>query len=429
MATGVPRVSVALPVHRDGAVLLRAAACVLGQSVREIELLIILNGSDDATRRAAATIGDPRVRVIELERASLAGALNVALRESRAALVARMDADDECPAHRLARQVMLASERPELAAIGCAWEQRFEGRLIATIRPDTSAARLAWKLLHRNELAHGSMLLRRDAVLAAGGYDERRSRAQDYDLWLRLAGRVGASAEVLYTHHLKHAPGGAYSAGGAQSEHAAQAQVEAWARLPRAAPEDRETLAAIVSRLNLAGAGAMGELEALLDRAASVEALAAWLSAKEQEATARSMVDLTRAALLTLAGQRLRNQGFTSVWLYGAGAHTSWVLGHAGCLDMTIEGVVDDHAAGRELGGFTVNAPDAVPDDACVLLSSEAHEEELWAASAGLRARGARVEKLYQMPSAAPSAARIEAGGGFSGVAASERGQRALIQP
>lgn len=419
-----PRVSVALPVHRDGEVLLRAAACVLGQSVREIELLIILNGSDDATRRAARMIGDPRVRVIELERASLAAALNVALRESRAALVARMDADDECPAHRLARQVMLASERPELAAIGCAWEQRFEGRLVATIRPDTSAARLAWKLLHRNELAHGSMLLRRDAVLEAGGYDERRLRAQDYDLWLRLAGRVGASAEVLYTHHLKHPPGAAYGAGEAQSENAAQAQMEAWARLPRATHEDRESLATIVSRLNLARAGALGELEALLDRAASVEALAAWMSAKQMEAAARSRVVLIRAALLTLAGQRLRAEGFTSVWLYGAGAHTSWVLDHAAYLGASVAGIVDDRAAGLELGGFVVREPRTVPDGASVLLSSDAHEDALWTASAELRARGVRVERLYQLP----SAAEIETGGGNSGGAASERGERALNQ-
>lgn len=398
MAISPPRVSVALPVHRDGEVLLRAAACVLGQSVRELELLIILNGSDDATRRAARMIGDPRVRVIELEHASLAAALNVALRESRAPLVARMDADDECPAHRLARQVMLASERPELAAIGCAWEQRFEGRLIATIRPDTRAPRLAWKLLHRNELAHGSMLLRRETVLEAGGYDERRSRAQDYDLWLRLAGRVGASPEVLYTHHLKRAPGAAFSAGEAQSEHAAQAQMEAWAQLPRATHEDRENLAAIVSRLNLAGAGAMEELEALLDRSASVEALAAWLSAKEQEASARSRVALTRAALLTLAGQRLRGEGYSSVWLYGAGAHTAWVLDNVSYLALDIAGIVDDRVAGRELGGFVVREPRSVPDGACVLLSSDAHEDTLWNASTELRARGVRVERLYHVP-------------------------------
>lgn len=419
-----PRVSVALPVHRDGEVLLRAAACVLGQSVREIELLIIMNDSDDATRRAARMIGDPRVRVIELERASLAAALNVALRESRAALVARMDADDECPAHRLARQVMLASERPELAAIGCAWEQWFEGRLIATISPDTSAARLAWKLLHRNDLAHGSMLLRRDAVLAAGGYDERRARAQDYDLWLRLAGRVGASAEVLYTHHLKHAPGAAYSAGEAQSEHAAQVQMEAWARLPRATHDDRESLAMTVSRLNLARAGALGELETLLDRGASVEALAAWMSAKQMEAAARSRVELTRAALLTLAGQRLCGDGFASVWLYGAGAHTAWVLNHAAYLGIAVAGIVDDRAAGLELGGFVVREPRTVPDGACVLLSSDAHEDALWAASAELRVRGVRVKRLYQMP----NTAEIEAGGGNSGVAASERSKRALNQ-
>ena len=398
MAIGPPRVSVALPVHRDGEVLLRAGACVPPEPAGERDWLTLPTGGDAATRRAARMIGDPRVRVIELEHASLAAALNVALRESRAPLVARMDADDECPPHRLARQVMLASERPELAAIGCAWEQRFEGRLVATIRPDTRAPRLAWKLLHRNELAHGSMLLRREPVLLAGGYDERRSRAQDYDLWLRLAARVGASPEVLYTHHLKRAPGAAFSAGEAQSEHAAQAQMEAWARLPRATHEDRELLAMIVSRLNLARAGAMEELETLLDRAASVEALAAWISAKESEASARSRVALTRAALLTLAGQRLRAEGHSSVWLYGAGAHTAWVMDHAAHLGMEIAGIVDDHAPGRALAGIIVQKPSAVAEGACVLLSSDAHEDKLWNASAELRARGVRVERLYHLP-------------------------------
>lgn len=403
MPSAVPRVSVALPVHRDGELLLRAAACVLGQSVRDLELLIVLNGSDDGTRRAAGLIDDPRVRVIELERASLAGALNAALRASRAPLVARMDADDECPPHRLARQLVLAAERPDLAAIGCAWEQRHNGRLIATIRPDPSPSRLAWKLLRRNELAHGSMLLRRDAVLEAGGYDERRSRAQDYDLWLRLAGRIGASPETLYTHHLKHAPGHAYSAGESQSAHAALAQMEAWARLPRASHDDRGALAMIVSRLNMSHPGAMGELEALLDRAPSVDALAAWFWANERAASSRSHAEPVRAALLTLAGQRLRAEGFASVWLYGAGAHTAWLLEHASHLGMGVEGIIDDAATGKELGGMIVQSPSAVPGSACVLLSSDAHEDALWDAAACLRARGVRVERLYHIPGGATS--------------------------
>src|SRR5437762_3415151 len=159
-------VTVALPVWRDEGTLERACWCMLAQTWREIEVLIVLNGSDERTEAVASGLAkrDGRVRVLKLKEAGLAAALNVALREARGGLVARMDRDDECSPERVARQVAFMKERPRLGAVGCAYNVvGAEGRVF-TVRPPVDEVESRWRLLLGNCFAHGSMVLRKRAV-------------------------------------------------------------------------------------------------------------------------------------------------------------------------------------------------------------------------------------------------------------------------
>jgi glycosyltransferase involved in cell wall biosynthesis len=173
-------VTVALPINRlpnggdgRGAARLRAAfESIVGQAHRELEILIVANGADEGTLRSVRELAasDPRARVVELAEANLGGALNAALAEASHELVARMDADDWCVPSRLAVQVEEMLRRPEIAALGCAWEQADErGQVGAVVRPPCNRSEARWRLLIGNSFAHGSMMLRRSAVLAVGG--------------------------------------------------------------------------------------------------------------------------------------------------------------------------------------------------------------------------------------------------------------------
>lgn len=189
---GDPAVTVLLPVRNGAAMLEPATLSVLRQDFPDFELLIVDDGSSDATpsvleRLAAA---DRRVRVIRQSALGLVPALNRGLTEARASLVARMDADDIAAPGRLTRQASVFSSRPEVALVGTGWRVLDEaGRLRRVVLPPETHAGLRAGLRERNVLAHPTVMFRRQAALALGGYRPAFLLAEDYDLWLRFSER------------------------------------------------------------------------------------------------------------------------------------------------------------------------------------------------------------------------------------------------
>ena len=396
-----PPVSVALPVAGSSPTLPAAFACVARQDHPDIEILVVLNGADAPTTALARELcaADVRARIIELERPNLAAALNVALAEARHDLLARMDADDACPPHRLRLQADAMAASPELGAIGCAWELADpDGTVIATVRPPTDPADLRWRLLLGNVLAHGSMLLRRDAVRRAGAYEERLDRAQDLDLWLRLsrAAPIGALPDVLYTH-VTRSPHDPARSTRDQADVVAPRLLEAWRSLPASTGAALERAVADAITRDRGPDHALASIESRLrEEGPTRDALIAWLWTHwSTPPTHRAAHDAARRALLRETGARLRADGVHRVWLWGAGDHTRWLLANAAHLGLEIVGIVDDGLAGSDRHGFRVAAPDDDGPGACVLISSDWHEEAIWRSSAAPRARGVRVERLY----------------------------------
>src|SRR5262245_56973434 len=115
--TTSPAVTVLMPV-RDGAAFLdQAIQSIRTQTFADFELIVIDDGSTDATaamlERHAAE--DARLRVLRQPKAGLVKALNRGLDVATAPLVARMDADDVAEPHRLARQVEFLAARSRVA--------------------------------------------------------------------------------------------------------------------------------------------------------------------------------------------------------------------------------------------------------------------------------------------------------------------------
>jgi hypothetical protein len=205
---GAPIASVLMPVRDAVATVAEAVGSVLGQTLADLELVVVDDGSRDGTveRLRTAAASDPRVRVIERPREGLVSALNAGLATARAGLVARMDSDDVCMPGRLVAQVALLAARQDVDVAGCLVEcfpreglsdgmLRYEAWLNGVVSPEDFAR----EIYVESPLAHPSAVFRRDAVLSAGGYREGPF-PEDYDLWLRLhaAGRRMAKVpEVL----------------------------------------------------------------------------------------------------------------------------------------------------------------------------------------------------------------------------------------
>jgi glycosyltransferase involved in cell wall biosynthesis len=180
-----------MPV-RDGARFLDPAiASVLGQDLRELELLVVDDGSRDATPAILARWADldSRVRVVRLPaREGVAVALNRGLHEARCALVACMDADDVMLPGRLRAQANALEREPDVVLLAAGREiVDARGRWRYCEQPVGDRELLSHVLAFSNPLGHGTVMYRRSAVLAAGGYDPSLEASVDYELWHRLA--------------------------------------------------------------------------------------------------------------------------------------------------------------------------------------------------------------------------------------------------
>ncbi len=108
MGSSSPSVSVVLPVWNGAPVLPRALASALGQTLGDLEAIVVDDGSTDGSAAAAEDTGDSRVRVVRTpRRAGVSAARNRGIAEARADVVAFLDADDEWLPEKLERQVTL----------------------------------------------------------------------------------------------------------------------------------------------------------------------------------------------------------------------------------------------------------------------------------------------------------------------------------
>jgi glycosyltransferase involved in cell wall biosynthesis len=202
-----PQVSVIMPVRDAAAHLAAALDSIRGQSLAEIEILVVDDGSRDGTPGIleAAARADPRLRAIRQDAAGIVPALDRAIEAARAPLLARMDADDLAMPERLARQAAFLGRHPSVAVVGgaCRLIDR-RGRLLGLWRPPTDPAVIAARLPVENCLSHPTVMMRRDAVLQAGGYRAAFVHCEDYDLWLRVAERHALAnlPEVMLAYRL-----------------------------------------------------------------------------------------------------------------------------------------------------------------------------------------------------------------------------------
>ena len=193
------RVSVLIGAYNNADTLPRAIASTLGQTLSDLELVVVDDGSSDGTAEMVHGIEDPRVRRLGLPHMGIARSLNAGLAEARAPYVAVQDADDWSLPERLARQVGLLDERPDVAVVGC--RMREVGPDGVELRPRTSFAPgdVRDALLRFNPIPNSCACFRRDVIAGLGGYDPKLRYAAEYDLWLRAAERhvVWALDDVL----------------------------------------------------------------------------------------------------------------------------------------------------------------------------------------------------------------------------------------
>lgn len=184
-----PTVTVLMAVHDGERHLTESIESVFAQTFEDFELLVVDDGSTDATPRILAGYADSRLRIVRNEvNLGLTRSLNHGLAESRGLYVARQDADDVSAPDRLERQAAFLAANDDVSLLASSYVRiREDGSVIAVRSVPTDPIGIRWRLLFLNAFAHSSVMFRRDAAEDVGGFREQFAFAQDYDLWSRLA--------------------------------------------------------------------------------------------------------------------------------------------------------------------------------------------------------------------------------------------------
>ena len=183
----MPEVSVLLPV-RDGArTLALAMLSVLEQSFGDFELLVLDDGSCDASPDIALGFGDARVRLLrDGRKQGLAARLNQGIAAAAGRYFARMDADDVCFRERFARQVARLEREHDLDLVGCRVLDFDDGGSITGLRPyRLSHEALCARPWNGFYLVHPSWMGRADWFRRHRYRTPELVRAQDQELLLR----------------------------------------------------------------------------------------------------------------------------------------------------------------------------------------------------------------------------------------------------
>jgi glycosyltransferase involved in cell wall biosynthesis len=195
-----PVVTVLMPVYNGAAQVADAIESILGQTLAEFEFLIVNDGSQDGTQAILEDYAtrDPRIRVVRQANMGLAATLNVGLGLAKGEFVARQDHDDLSAPDRLHKQLEWMQAHPDCVLLGTRASIAANGAASGRAHDHPlSDAALSVDLLFDNPFVHTSVMLRREPVLALGGYctDPSRQPPEDYELWARI-GRHGGVANL-----------------------------------------------------------------------------------------------------------------------------------------------------------------------------------------------------------------------------------------
>jgi glycosyltransferase involved in cell wall biosynthesis len=222
MSGSAPAVSVIIPTHNREDLIGETIQSVLDQTFTDFEILVVDNGSTDATCRVIEDIGDSRIYYYYQENTGgPAGPRNTGIKKARGQYIAFLDSDDLWLKDKLAVQVKILDSDPQV------------GLTYGSCTPfgdraddfDQSVARLPCEVgmmfeklfLSWNYIPCLTVMTRRSILERIGGFDETSAltTAEDFDLWLRIArvfkiqsvseviGRYRLHAENLYSGKLE----------------------------------------------------------------------------------------------------------------------------------------------------------------------------------------------------------------------------------
>ncbi|MBK5925901.1 glycosyltransferase family 2 protein [Rhodobaculum claviforme] len=196
----MPRASIVVPAYNAAATLGATLESLVRQTLGDFEVVVVDDGSSDATGALVRQLGDPRVRLVRQNNRGLAGARNTGIAHARGAFIGFCDADDLWQPRKLAAHVAHLEANPQvgLSYAGSAFIDA-AGRPTGHVQRPRLRGITAAHVFKRNPVGNGSAPVMRRAALDAIAwrpagetardwwFDESFRQSEDIECWLRLA--------------------------------------------------------------------------------------------------------------------------------------------------------------------------------------------------------------------------------------------------
>jgi len=182
-----PLVTVLMPVYNGRKYLKEAIESILNQTYKNIDFLIIDDGSTDDSVKVVMSYNDSRIKLVKNEQnIGLTAILNKGVELSNGQYIARMDADDISASDRLEKQVNYLEQHPDVCMVDSIMElMDAQGNSLNKYNSDVISEKdIRNSLPKNNYLGHSSIMIRAGIMRK---YKYRTTEAEDYDLWLQLA--------------------------------------------------------------------------------------------------------------------------------------------------------------------------------------------------------------------------------------------------
>jgi glycosyltransferase involved in cell wall biosynthesis len=182
------RIGIVTPAFNAAETIAEALNSLLTQSWQDWVIVVVDDGSTDATAAIVHSYRDPRIRLVRQANAGVSAARNAGIAAIEADALLFLDADDWLAPHALAALKAGLEAAPQaVAAVGPCARVRATGHAGETYRPNLSGNVLE-RLLTTSLFANGGhLLIRRAAVDAAGPFRTDLVYGEDWEYWVRLA--------------------------------------------------------------------------------------------------------------------------------------------------------------------------------------------------------------------------------------------------
>lgn len=187
-----PKISVVIPAYQVTSYIAETLDSVFAQTYKDFETIVVNDGCPDTA--ALERVLQPylaQIHYYRQENRGLSGARNTGIRLGRGEFIALLDSDDLWMSGFLEQQMRFLEANPSLSMVWCDsvlfGDTEWPGRKFSEACPSTRPVTLEKLITGECTPITSCVVVRRQAVLDVGGFDETLRRVEDFDMWLRLA--------------------------------------------------------------------------------------------------------------------------------------------------------------------------------------------------------------------------------------------------